>query len=79
MERGDVVAKLCANPNSASTPMCAFIPKYHCALLRLRACGSRSPLRFFVDDGASMMLASTIVPLFKGRPRTSNTEIRAAA
>ena len=26
--------------------------------------GSRSPLRFFVDDGASMMLASTIVPVF---------------
>ena len=25
----DVVAKLCARPDSASTPMCAFIPKYH--------------------------------------------------
>ena len=31
--------------------------------------GSRSPLRFFVDDGASMMLASTIVPVFNRCPR----------
>ena len=28
-----------------------------------RISGSRAPVRFFVEDGAAMMLASTIVPL----------------
>ena len=49
--------------------MCAFIPKYHWfPFLVWRISGSRSPLRFFVDDGAVMMLASTIVPVFNRCP-----------
>ena len=31
-----VVVRLCARPDPASTPMCAFIPKYHCGLMHLR-------------------------------------------
>ena len=42
-----------------------WIPKYHWFPFFVWCIsGSRSPLRFFVDDGASMMLASTIVPVF---------------
>ena len=50
-------------PVSESTPMCNFIPKYHWFPLRVWCIsGSRAPARFFVDDGALMILASTIVP-----------------
>ena len=50
-------------PVSASTPMCNFIPKYHWFPLRVWCIsGSRALARFFVDDGALMILASTIVP-----------------
>ena len=43
--------------------MCTFIPKCH-SLPFFVWCisGSRSLARFFVDEGAAMMLASTIVP-----------------
>ena len=46
-----VVVKLCARPDPASTPMCAFIPKYQCIS------GSRARRRFFVDDGANFALS----------------------
>ena len=52
----------------SSSPMCAFIPKYHC--LPFSSDASQGPVRyrrFFVDDGASMMLASTIVCAADGR------------
>ena len=45
--------------------MCAFIPKYHwfpCFVWCIS--GSRSRRRFSVDDGTSMMLASTIALSF---------------
>ena len=59
-----VVSRLCATPVAASTPMCAFIPKCHWLPFFLSCIsGSRSPLAFFVELGASTMLASTIVPL----------------
>ncbi len=46
-----------------SVPMCSFIPK--CQLFPLRVCfisGSRVSLAFFVELGAAMIVASTIVP-----------------
>jgi len=48
----------------ASTPICAFNPKYHwLPFLVWCISGSRSPLAFFVEEGAWMMVASTIVPV----------------
>ena len=47
-----------------SVPTCSFIPKYH--VFPLRVCfisGSRAWAAFFVELGAAMIVASTIVPL----------------
>lgn len=45
------------------------MPKCHCLPLRVeRISGSRTFVRFFVKPGASMMLASTIVPRFTFSP-----------
>ena len=55
-----VQATVCTNPESASTPMCAFIPKYQ--LLPFLVCfisGSRSPEAFLVELGAAISVAST--------------------
>ena len=61
---------LCTNPVSKSTPMCAFIPKYHWfPFFVWRICGSRSRRLFFLDEGAAMILASMIVPRRSQRPR----------
>ena len=58
-----VVLMLCTIPVSDSTPMCAFIPKYHWfPFLVWCISRSRCPERFLVDDGASMMVVSTMVP-----------------
>ena len=49
-----VVARLSARPDSASTPVCTFIPKYHwLPVLVWCIAGSRSPFAFFVDLGRS--------------------------
>ena len=49
--------------------MCAFIPKCHWFPFFVWCIsGSRSPDRFLVDDGASMMLASTMVPSLSRSP-----------
>src|SRR5271168_4948554 len=54
-------------PCFASTPMCAFRPKYHCLpFLVWCISGSRSPLAFLVDEGACRMVASTIGASFSG-------------
>ena len=65
-------ARPCTTPVSASAPMCTFIPKCHSfPFFTWCISGSRSPVRFFVDAGASMMLASTIVPSLSLSPRDS--------
>src|SRR5713101_3322258 len=52
-----------------STPMWAFMPKYHCwPFLVWCISGSRVPEAFFVDDGAAMIVASTMVPVLTVRP-----------
>ena len=52
-----------------STPKCPFIPKYHCwPFLVWRISGSRVPGAFFVDDGAAIIVASTMVPVLTVRP-----------
>src|SRR5262252_8415047 len=47
-----------------STPKCAFIPKYHWFPFFVWCIsGSRAFSAFFVEDGALMIVASTIVPV----------------
>src|SRR6202789_890633 len=59
----EVVASVCTVPSFASTPMCAFRPKYHwLPFLVWRISGSRLPASFLVEEGAWMIVASTIVP-----------------
>ena len=40
-----------------------------------RISGSRAPVRFFVDDGAVMMLASTIVPVLQPLPERGQVRV----
>ena len=57
-----------------SVPTCTFIPKYH--IFPFRVCfisGSRVPVAFFVELGALMIVASTIVPVFIRSPCASNS------
>jgi hypothetical protein len=61
----ELVTGVCIVPCFASIPMCAFSPKFHwLPFLVWCISGSRSPLAFLVDEGAWMMLASTIVPVW---------------
>ena len=46
-------------------PKCQVLPFFVLAIS-----GSRLPSLFFVDDGAWMIVASTIVPAFTIRPRS---------
>jgi len=49
---------VCTGPDSASAPMCAFMPKYHCRPFWLCfISGSRSPLLFLVEVGAAIKVA----------------------
>ena len=64
-----VLVTVCTSPESASTPMCAFIPKCHWLPFFVWCIsGSRSPLSFLVELGAAMMVASTMEPRFKSSP-----------
>lgn len=50
-------------PLSASTPTCAFIPKNQSLPFFVDdISGSRALASFLVEDGASMIVASTSVP-----------------
>lgn len=54
----------CTMPDFESTPMCAFIPKFHWLPFRVWCIsGSRFPLAFLVDEGAWIMVASIMVPV----------------
>ena len=51
------VSRLCVTPLTASTPMCAFIPKYQSFPFFVDDIpGSRAPALFLVEDSASMIL-----------------------
>ncbi len=72
------VATLAAVPSSwctrprVSVPMCSFIPKCHWFPFLVRCIsGSRALLSFPVDDGAEMMVASTMLPFFSKTPRSA--------
>ncbi len=53
-----------------STPMCAFIPKYHWLPLFVCSLPGSGALRWFlVELGAAMMLAFTMVPRFSRSPQ----------
>src|ERR1035437_8246001 len=67
-EAGEVQTE-CTTPCLLSTPICAFNPTYHWfPFLVWCISGSRSPLEFLVDEGAWMMVASTIVPVAMRMP-----------
>src|SRR6218665_516368 len=60
---------VCTRPESASTPMWAFMPKYHwLPFLLCFICGSRSPEVFLVELGAAISVASTTVPARSSTP-----------
>ena len=70
----------CTSPESASTPMCAFIPKCHwLPFLVWCISGSRSPSLFLVELGAAMMVASTMVPVLSIRPCWASPALMAAS
>ena len=72
----DVPRTVCTRPESASTPMCAFMPKNHCwPFLLWCISGSRSPLAFLVELGAEISVASTTVPLRSIRPLATQQQI----
>jgi hypothetical protein len=57
------VSRLWVTPLSTSTPMWAFIPKYQSFPFFVDdISGSRAFASFLVEDGASMIVASTSVP-----------------
>ena len=57
-----------------SVPTCAFIPKCHSLPLRTWCIsGSRAPSAFLVEVGASIIVASTIVPDFSKSRLSSNS------
>ncbi len=59
----------CTRPRG-SVPMCSFIPKCHrFPFLVWCIPGSWALLSFPVDDGAEMMVASTMLPFFSRTPR----------
>jgi len=59
-------------PRESSTPICIFIPKCHLlSFLVWCISGSRSLRLFFVDVGADIILASTILPSCNFRPYSS--------
>src|SRR5207253_9860815 len=61
------------HPRGDITPICAFIPKCHwLPFLVWCISGSRALLLFLVEDGAAMIVASTIVPWRISRPRSSS-------
>ena len=69
-----VTTALCVNPVWLSTPMCNFMPKYHCwPFLVWCMSGSRALSAFLVELGAPMMVASTMVPVLTWMPRACNS------
>src|SRR3954465_8159194 len=68
-----VPTTVCTTPEATSTPICAFIPKCHwLPFLVWCISGSRALLLFFVEGGAAMRVASTIVPWRISNPRSSS-------
>ena len=73
------VSRLWVTPQSASTPMCAFMPKYQSLpFLVDNISGSRAPALFLVADGASMIVASTGVPERKPMPLSARCALTSA-
>jgi hypothetical protein len=66
-------------PLSASTPTWAFMPKYQSLpFFVLVISGSRRPALFFVEDGASIIVASTSVPERSVMPLSTKCAFTAA-
>src|SRR4051812_8565834 len=68
-----VPTTVCTKPEATSTPIWAFIPKCHWLPFRVWCIsGSRLFCLFLVEDGAAMIVASTIVPWRINRPYPSS-------
>ena len=64
-----VPTTLCTSQECMSTPMWAFMPKYHwLPFLVWCISGSRSPWAYFVELGAAIFVASTTAPFFSVSP-----------
>ena len=67
-----VALALWIKPVELSTPMCAFMPKYHCpALYACCVSGSQTLSKFLVELGAEKIVASTMVPPHSFSPPAS--------
>jgi hypothetical protein len=74
-----VTPAVCTSPLLTSTPMCAFMPKYHwLPFFDERISGSRFCAPFFVDGDAAISVASTMVPPRSSAPRASRSSETAA-
>src|SRR5271166_2251677 len=74
-----VTPAVCTSPLSASTPMCAFIPKYHWfPFFDELISGSRFCSLFFVEGEAAISVASTIVPPRRSSPFAARCSATAA-
>jgi hypothetical protein len=76
----EVARTVCTRPDSASPPMCAFIPKCHGLPFLLECISASLALSLFlVEVGAGIRVASTTVPAFKSNPRwTTSSKCTAA-
>src|SRR3954451_23420644 len=74
-----VTPAVCTSPLSASTPTCAFMPKYHwLPFFDDDISGSRFCSLFFVEGDAAISVASTIVPPRSISPLASRCSATAA-
>ena len=72
----EVPRTVCTCPESASTPMWAFIPKCHWLPFWLECIsGSRALSLFLVELGAAMSVASTAVPALSSQPRCASNSL----
>ena len=73
-----VVVSECTMPR-VSVPTWIFMPKYHCCPLRVCCIsGSRVFVAFFVELGAAMIVASTMVPAFSSKRFSVNSAFTAS-
>ena len=70
---------VCTNPESASTPMWAFMPKCHSLPFWLECIpGSRFFSLFLVELGAAISVSSTAVPALSSKPWAASRSLTVA-
>ena len=75
----EVPMTVCTNPESASTPMWAFMPKCHSLPFWLECIpGSRFLSLFLVELGAAISVSSTAVPALSSKPWAASRSLTVA-